>query len=120
MDHPQISSMHNLFFDNIDQSMDIDNLISPKYLQLEVLTASGIPVDDLPVFEVWTSSGLVYCSNSSNNLNNCSWDAESGEGKYSIKQVLFGDFSIHCRFGGSHSNTVDRATLIFRYQNNTG
>ena len=38
---------------------------------------------------------------------------------YNLQDII-GDFSVMCRFGGSHAMIRDKSTLIFRYQNSTG
>lgn len=50
----------------------------------------------------------------------CSWSAEYGDGFYRVGMDIIGDFSVMCRFGGSHALTRDKTTLIFKYQNSTG
>ena len=50
----------------------------------------------------------------------CSWSADYGDGFYRVGVDIQGDFSVMCRFGGPHTLTRDKTTLIFKYQHNTG
>jgi hypothetical protein len=79
-------------------------------------------VDEIPCVEVWDMSGLVYSSHRGDSFSTsrCSWSAEFGDGFYRVGTDIIGDFSVMCRFGGSHALTRDKTTLIFKYQNSTG
>jgi hypothetical protein len=86
------------------------------------MALSGLPVDEVPCVEVWDMSGLVFNSHSglAHSASRCTWSAEYGDGFFKIHEDIVGDFSVMCRFGGSHALTRDKTTLIFKYQNSTG
>lgn len=122
---PVLAPSYRQFFDNIDSSMDMEGEdTSPKRLHLKSLTVAGLPVDDKPCVEVLTPDGIVFSSYPLNgvpvNKKESIWSSEFGDGIFRIGQDIIGDFSIICRFGGTHLKTRDHTTLIFKYQHNTG
>jgi hypothetical protein len=119
---PSLSPSYRILFENVDRSTDYGGSPNPFPLHLRSLSISGLPVDEIPCVEVWDMSGLVFSSHrgSTYNTDHCSWAAEYGDGFYRIGMDIIGDFSVMCRFGGSHALTRDKTTLIFKYQNSTG
>jgi hypothetical protein len=108
-------------FENVDKAIDGGAYPNPLPLHLKCISISSIPVEDIPCVEVWDRRGLVFSSHSGyNTTDKCGWSSEFGDGFYKVNSEILGDFSVLCRFGGSHAMTRDKTTLIFRYQNSTG
>jgi hypothetical protein len=119
---PTLSPSYRILLENVDRSTDYGGSPNPFPLHLKCLSISGLPVDEIPCVEVWDMSGLVFNSHSGliHSSSNCAWSSEYGDGFFQIGEDILGDFSIMCRFGGSHALTRDKTTLIFKYQNSTG
>lgn len=89
-------------------------------LHLKCVAISGLPVDEIPCVEIWDTTGVIFSSHSGlKSTNKCSWSNEYGDGFFRVTADILGDFSVMCRFGGSHAMTRDKTTLIFKYQNST-
>jgi hypothetical protein len=118
---PSLAPSYRILFENIDQTVNIDRFPNVKALHLKSLAISGLPVDEIPCVEVWDMNGNVFSSHNNFKVSNkCTWSAEYGDGFFRVAKDILGDFSIMCRFGGHHSQTRDKTTLIFKYQNSTG
>jgi len=119
---PVLSPSYQILFENVDRATDHGGRPNPYPLHLKCLAISGLPVDDMPCLEVWDMHGLVFNSHSGMTASptRCAWSTEYGDGFFRVAADLRGDFSIMCRFGGSHALTRDKTTLIFKYQNSTG
>lgn len=101
--------------------MDLGCYPNRKPLHLKCIAISGVPLDEIPVVEVWDMNGIVFNShNGWKSTNKCTWSGEYGDGFFRVSQDILGDFSVMVRFGGHHAMTRDKTTLIFKYQNSTG
>ena len=66
-------------------------------LLLRAITIQGVPVEDMPVLDIYDSkSNLIYTSISSIDVGTDDWGDE--EGFYKINTKLTKDFCIICRF----------------------
>ena len=122
---PLLAPSYRQFFDNTDRSMDMDgDEVAPKRLHLKSMSVGGLPVDDKPCVEVLTADGMIFSSYPVNgapsNKRESMWSSEFGDGIFRIGLDIIGDFSVICRFGGTHLKTRDHTPLIFKYQHNTG
>lgn len=118
---PTLAPSYRILFENIDRAVDAGGYPNRKPLHLKCLAISGLPVDEIPCLEVWDVNGLVFNShNGWKSTNKCTWSSEYGDGFFRVSQDILGDFSVMCRFGGTHAMTRDKTTLIFKYQNSTG
>jgi hypothetical protein len=119
---PVLSPSYQILFENVDRATEHGGRPNPYPLHLKCLAISGLPVDDMPCVEVWDMHGLVFNSHSGMTPSGtrCAWSTEYGDGFFRVAADLRGDFSIMCRFGGTHALTRDKTTLIFKYQNSTG
>ena len=89
----------------------------------------GVPVDDLPVVEIWTGAkGQIYTSHghvcgefqSKPGLLGApaQWGCDNEEGFYLIDKDIQGEFTLTCRFGGGYADdTHDPARILFRVTN---
>ena len=92
---------------------------------LKSIAISGVPVDDIPCIDIWSTQTKIYSSvheeddGDKDYSNDQHWDDE--EGFYKINAKVLGDFVILCRFGGEYKHDVNDPTkVLFRYANSTG
>ena len=124
-------------FHNFDDLIELRAWPNPQSLRLRAITLTGVPVDDLPVVEIWDgATGRVYSSHDSNTATNdddgvaddssktrlfgepAQWTDE--EGFYLIDKPLRSEFTILCRFGGTVADDAyDPTKILFRYINHT-
>jgi len=124
-------------FHNFDDLIELRAWPNPQSLRLRAITLSGVPVDDLPVVEIWDgATGRVYSSHDSTAATNdadgvaddssktrlfgepAQWTDE--EGFYLIDKPLRSEFTILCRFGGTVADDAyDPTKILFRYINHT-
>jgi len=91
----------------------------------------GVPVDHLPVVEIWSGAkGQIYDSHR-DDLGECQSEAKAGllgassqwgfdveEGFYIVDKDIQGEFTLTCRFGGAYADdTHDLAQILFRITN---
>ena len=116
------------FFRNFDDCCELQGFPNPEPLVLKSIAISGVPVDDIPCIDIWSSSSQVYTSAGDGpgeggddgvDDERQHWDEE--EGFFKVDLPLLGDFVILCRFGGEYANDVNDPTkVLFRYANSTG
>lgn len=110
---------YNILFENIDKVVDFGGYPNRFPVHLKNLAISGLPADEVPIIEVMDMHGQVYNSQQGDG-EKPKWVTEFGDGSFQVCQEILGDFSISCRFGGTHAATKNNSTSIFTYQNNTG
>ncbi|GMH92565.1 hypothetical protein TL16_g12382 [Triparma laevis f. inornata] len=110
------------FFRNFDDCCELSGFPNPETLVLKSIMISGVPVDDIPCIDIWSSSAQIYSSmdpNDSVSEERQQWDEE--EGFFKVDLNILGDFVIICRFGGEYANDLNDPTkVLFRYANSTG
>ncbi|GMI09629.1 hypothetical protein TrVE_jg9695 [Triparma verrucosa] len=107
------------FFRNFDDCCELSGFPNPSTLTLKSIGISGVPVDDIPCIDIWSSSSQIYSSSAVDSESLQQWDEESGF--YKINLDILGDFVIICRFGGEYKEDVNDPTkVLFRYANSTG
>ena len=119
---PSLNPSYRILFENVDKAVEQGDYPNPFPLHLKCLAISSLPVEDVPCVEVWDRRGLVFSSHAGDApvADRSNWSAEFGDGFFHVDSDIVGDFSVMCRFGGSHALIRDKSTLIFRYQNSTG
>lgn len=117
---PVLAPSYRILFENIDKTVDNNGYADSNPLHLFKIALTGLPVDEIPCVEVWDMNGIIFSSivGSSKKVIH-DWSPEFGDGVFKVDENMRGDFSVTCRFGGQHSHTRDKTTLIFKYQNNT-
>eukprot|EP00601_Ochromonadales_sp_CCMP2298_P012392 CAMPEP_0173263680 /NCGR_PEP_ID=MMETSP1142-20121109/27520_1 /TAXON_ID=483371 /ORGANISM="non described non described, Strain CCMP2298" /LENGTH=299 /DNA_ID=CAMNT_0014199067 /DNA_START=256 /DNA_END=1152 /DNA_ORIENTATION=- len=119
-DSPTKNPAYRTFFENIDRAVDLQAYPNTHPLLLRSLSISGLPVEDVPVVEVWDANGRVFCSHVGFSATPvCSWNPEYGDGAFRVCQQVLGDFAVVVRFGGAVADSRDRDMLIFKYQHCT-
>lgn len=117
---PKLNPSYNILFENIDQAINLGGYPNTSQMHLKCISISNLPLEDIPCVEIWDQTGMVYCSHTGSvQSDKCTWAAGYGDGFYRVGIDILGDFSLMCRFGGSHVAVRDKTTLIFRYQNST-
>ena len=117
---PTLAPSYRILFENIDEAVNHGSYPNISTLHLKCVAISGLPVDEIPCVEIWDTTGVIFNSHSGlKSTNKCTWSSEYGDGFFRVAQDILGDFSVMCRFGGSHATTRDKTTLIFKYQNST-
>ena len=107
----------------------------PSFSGLKVVffSITGLFLSERPRIELWDASGLQFSSESPTHIADSTWSSQFGSGFFKIDASLFGDFSIICRLGGASAGgrgettgggssvgaAADKATLLFKYQDNT-
>lgn len=105
----------------MDNTVDHGGYLNHDAIILKTITVAGLPLDDVPVVELWDSSGRIFIShNGWKPSKMCTWDNEHGDGFFRASGRILGDFLIICRFGGDMASKRDLSTVIFQYQDNTG
>ena len=116
-------------FRNFDDLVDLRTWPNPQPLRLRAVTMKGVPVDDLPVVEIWTGAkGQIYTSHrhycgefqSKPGLLGApaQWGCDNEEGFYLVDKDIQGEFTLTCRFGGGYADdTHDPARILFRVTN---
>ena len=116
-------------FRNFDDLVDLQTWPNPQPLRLRAVTMQGVPVDDLPVVEIWSGAkGRIYNSHENDcrefqselGLRGASaqWGCDNEEGFYLVDKDIQGEFTITCRFGGGYADdTHDPARILFRVTN---
>ena len=116
-----LSPSYRILFRNFDLVQDQGKYPNLLPLHLKCVAVTGLPLDDMPRVEVWSCTSLLFDSHGlSTQGNRCKWQSDYGDGVFRVQEDMCGDFSVMCRFGGSHANVRDSSTLIFKYQNSTG
>ena len=116
-----LSPSYRTLFENVNAVVNHGGYQNTRPLHLSSLQLTGFPVEDIPCLEIWDMTGLIYTSHCGMVATEmCSWSADYGDGFYRVGVDIRGDFSVMCRFGGPHTLTRDKTTLIFKYQHNTG
>jgi hypothetical protein len=113
------------FFRNFDDCCELQGFPNPDTLVLKSIAISGVPVDDIPCIDIWSTKSQVYSSISPSDDDDVDhssdqhWDEE--DGFFKINTNILGDFVILCRFGGEYKSDVNDPTkVLFRYANSTG
>lgn len=127
--YPILPPSYRIFFENFDKLMNTNYNFKSKLSNdyyLSDLAITGCPVDQLPSIEIWDSiGGLVFHSHEEGNYTwgvnlaaPCIFSNQTCRSYYSTNCKLLSDFVIICRFGEAPSYSKQKATVIFRYQNN--
>ena len=107
------------FFNNFNGLVETEMWPTADPLTLKSVLVEGVPVEDLPVLDVYDFSGILYSSHDGGNVSQHDWQADEGQ-IYRIGKAIDGDFYISCRFGGEHAYDVrDERNYLFRYSNST-
>jgi len=116
-------------FRNFDDLVDLRAWPNPQPLRLRAVTMQNVPVDDLPVVEIWSGAkGQIYNSHR-NDCSKCDskmgllgasaqWGRDNEEGFYFVDKDIQGEFTLTCRFGGPYADdTHDITRILFRVSN---
>ncbi len=116
-------------FRNFDDLVDLRAWPNPQPLRLRAVTMQNVPVDDLPVVEIWSGAkGQIYNSHR-NDCGKCDskmgllgasaqWGRDNEEGFYFIDEDIQGEFTLTCRFGGPYADDAHDVTrILFRVSN---
>ena len=114
----QIPPSLRSFFRNFDDCVELGGFPQPQQLLLCAVKVDGVPVDDMPIIDIWDCNQQIYCSSEVDD-SNLEWSEETGF--YKVNKKILGDFVVLCRFGGQFKNDRDDSSkVLFRYANSTG
>ena len=106
------------FFRNFDDCIELGGFPQPQQLLLCAVKVDGVPVDDMPILDIWDCDSQVYCSAEVDD-GNLEWSEETGF--YKVNKRILGDFVVLCRFGGQYKKDKDDSSkVLFRYANSSG
>eukprot|EP01034_Spumella_vulgaris_P023840 gene23840-30115_t len=119
--HLPLAPSYKTLFENFDKTVNHNGYLNVHPLNIETLTLSGLPTDEIPCVEIYDLNGLVFTSHQGDKLigTQHTWDDEYGDGLFRISRPILGDFALIVRFGGDLATNKDKSTLIFKYQNST-
>ena len=116
-------------FRNFDDLVGLRAWPNPQPLRLRAVTMQNVPVDDLPVVEIWSGAkGQIYnsqrndCSKCDSKMGllgaSAQWGRDNEEGFYFVDKDIQGEFTLTCRFGGPYADdTHDITRILFRVSN---
>ena len=126
-------------FRNFDDMIELRTWPNAHSLYLRAVALQGVPVEDLPVLEIWDGAkGRIYSSHeegigetsggkdadaSCTSYGRIGPPAQWAEdrGFYLVDKALSDEFTILCRFGGKYSgDAIDQTKVLFRYANHAG
>jgi len=113
------------FFRNFDDCVELGGFPNPEPLLLKAVTVTGVPVDDMPVLDIFSAKRLLYTSSETagaqdgaveggevvgSDASDLQWEDE--DGFYRTMLPISGDFTIICRFGGEYTSDTNDPTKV--------